>query len=528
MRGPAFAVAIYDVVDGAAVVLFEYGDVDDFRFAFLGFRAFGFADKHLLLHAHGFVRTIAIEDDDVVDGRAVLHELILFQARAHETFGSVDIEFFVGFDDLGGFDGVEGAEFGAAGMVGGIFVVEQAVPVARHLRHVCQVGIDACDFLLHTCDEFVGFFLIEFEDAGHLDFHQAEDVVARHFANHLRVEGRQALVDVGAGGLHVFGVLKAAVFVDALLDKYLFERGKVERLHKFAAADFQFAAQEVAGVVNGGAEHIADTEEAGFLVVDDAAVGRDGDLAIRECVKRIDGLVAARARREMDNDFHVGRCHILHFANLYFTLLAGADDAVNEGHDVLAEGNFGDDQRLVVQFLNLRTHLDRTAAHTVVVFRHIDGAARLEIGIEAEVLALQIGNGGLAEFAKVVGKNLCAQTHGNAFCALGQQERELHGQGHRFAVAAVVGEFPLRSLGVEEDVEGKFRQACLDVTRGSGRRARQDITPVSLAVNEQILLAQLHEGIADGGIAVGVKLHGMAHDVGHLIIAAIVQALHGM
>ena len=38
----------------------------------------------------------------------------------------------------------------------------------------------------------------------------------------------------------------------------------------------------------------------------------------------------------------------------------------------------------------------------------------------------------------------------------------------------------------------------------------------------------MHEGIADGGIAVGVKLHGMAHDVGHLIIAAIVQALHGM
>ena len=302
----------------------------------------------------------------------------------------------------------------------------------------------------------------------------------------------------------------------------------MERLHEFASADFQFAAQEVAGVVNGGAEHIADTEEAGLLVVDDATVGRDGNLAIREGVKRIDGLVAARAGREVDNNFHVGRCHVLHLANLDFSLLAGADDAVNEGHNILAKGNFGDDQRLVVQFLNLRAHLDRTTAHTVVVLRDIDGTARLEIGIEAEVLALQIGNGGLAEFAKVVGKNLCAQTHGNAFCALGQQERELHGQGHGFAVAAIVGEFPLRSLGIEEHVEGKFRQAGLDVTRGSGRRAREDISPVTLAVDEQILLAQLHEGIADGCIAVGMELHGMAHDIGHLIVATIVQAFHGM
>ena len=56
--------------------------------------------------------------------------------------------------------------------------------------------------------------------------------------------------------------------------------------------------------------------------------------------------------------------------------------------------------------------------------------------------------------------------------------------------------------------------------------AARDVAPVALRVHQQVFLAQLHQGVADGGIAVGVELHGVAHDVGHLVVASVVHALH--
>jgi hypothetical protein len=56
--------------------------------------------------------------------------------------------------------------------------------------------------------------------------------------------------------------------------------------------------------------------------------------------------------------------------------------------------------------------------------------------------------------------------------------------------------------------------------------ACEDVSPVALAVDEQFFLSQLHQGVADGGIAVGVELHGVAHDVRHLVVASVIEALH--
>ena len=41
-------------------------------------------------------------------------------------------------------------------------------------------------------------------------------------------------------------------------------------------------------------------------------------------------------------------------------------------------------------------------------------------------------------------------------------------------------------------------------------------------------MAHLYQGIADGGVAVGVELHGMSYDVGHLVVASVIHALHGV
>ena len=65
--------------------------------------------------------------------------------------------------------------------------------------------------------------LVELQDAGHLDFHQAEDVILRHFTHELRIVRSEPFVDVFAGSIHVFGLFELLVLVDALFDEYLFQ-----------------------------------------------------------------------------------------------------------------------------------------------------------------------------------------------------------------------------------------------------------------------------------------------------------------
>ena len=141
---------------------------------------------------------------------------------------------------------------------------------------------------------------------------------------------------------------------------------------------------------------------------------------------------------------------------------------------------------------------------------------------------MQVFDGGIADVVEVVGQNLRRESHGNSLSSLSQQQREFSRQRDGLLVAAVVGELPFGGLRIEHHVERKLRQACLDVSRGSGAVAREDVSPVSLRVDEQVFLSHLHQGVADGGIAVGVELHGVAHDVGHLVVASVIHALHGV
>ena len=441
---PVLAVAVAHVVDGALVVLLENVGVEDVL-----------AHELLVGHGRDEVAAVAEEEDDVVQVRAVGQEFVLLQAGADEAFLAVDVELLVGLDDLGGVDGVEVAQLRAAGEVLAVLLLEHTEPVDGIFHEVGQVAFGLLDVGLHAGYLLFGLVGVELQDAGHLDFHQAEDVVLRHFADELRVVGRQAQVDVFAGCVHVAGLFEFLVLIDAFFDEYLFERGEVQAFAHLVAVDFQFAAQQVAGVVDGLAQDVAHGEEVGLALVDDAAVGRDAHLAVGEGVEGVDGLVRRRARRQVHQYLDAARCQVLHLAYLDFAFLAGLHDGVAHAGHGLAVGDFADDQRLVVYLLDARTDANRTAAFAVVVLRHVDAAPRLEVGVEAEVLAVQVADGGVAQLVEVVGQDFGRQADGNAFHALGQQQGELDGQGDRFAVAAVVGQLPFRRLGVEHHVEGK-------------------------------------------------------------------------
>ena len=109
---------------------------------------------------------------------------------------------------------------------------------------------------------------------------------------------------------------------------------------------------------------------------------------------------------------------------------------------------------------------------------------------------------------------------------MGQQQGKFGGQCNGLFVASVVAELPFGGFGIEHHVKGKFGEPSLDVTRGSGTVACQNVAPVALAFHEQIFLSQLYQCVADRCIAVRVKLHGMPHDVGHLVVASVVHSFH--
>ena len=81
---------------------------------------------------------------------------------------------------------------------------------------------------------------------------------------------------------------------------------------------------------------------------------------------------------------------------------------------------------------------------------------------------------------------------------------------------------------VKQHLMGKFGRPCLNVPGCCRTVAGKDVSPVSLAVDQQVFLAKLNKRITDGCIPVRMVFHRMADDVGHLVVTAVVKLLHGM
>ena len=386
--------------------------------------------------------------------------------------------------------------------------------------------VDAFDLSLDLRHELVGLVLIIFQDALHLDLEQSQVVVAGDVAQQLLFIGCELLVEEFHHGILVGSLLEAALLVHALFDEDALQRGEEELFLQLTLADEQLLAQQAHGAVGAVAQHVADGEEARFVVLDDAAVGRDIDLAVREGIEGVDGLVGRGARGELYLNLHVTGCHVDDAAGLDLAFLDGFGDGVLQSGGCFGERHFADDKRLVVELVDLGTDTHHAAALPVVVFAHVDGTAGGEVGIEMELLALEVVDGGVAELVEVMGQHLAGESHSDAVGTLCQQQREFHGQGHRLLVASVVAHLPISGLRVEDRLKGKLRESCLDISGSGGTVTGEDVTPVALRVDEQILLSELHESVADGGVAVRVELHGVSHDVGHLVVASVVHALH--
>ena len=74
-----FAVAIDNIIYGAAVVLFENGNVDQLRLAVLFLAFFRAPDEDLVGHAHDLISAVAIEKDHVVNVGTVVYKFVFLE-----------------------------------------------------------------------------------------------------------------------------------------------------------------------------------------------------------------------------------------------------------------------------------------------------------------------------------------------------------------------------------------------------------------------------------------------------------------
>ena len=275
------AVAVHHVIDGSLVAFLEHAKPQHVL-----------THEKFLGHTHHFELSVTIEDDDVVDVGAVAHKFVLLQARTDESLLAVNVELLVGLGHLRGFDGVEVLNLSEARMILAILVLEELEPRGSHLGQVRQVAVYLLNLGLDAGHQLVGLLLVELQDALHLYLQQAQNVVLRHLAHQLRVVGSEAVVNMFADLVHVGGLLKLAILVDALLNEYLFQRLEVQLLQQLVLADFQLLPDEVFRALSAVDEHVAHGEELRLLVGNDAAIGRDVDFAVGEGIEGVDGLVA--------------------------------------------------------------------------------------------------------------------------------------------------------------------------------------------------------------------------------------------
>ena len=231
---------------------------------------------------------------------------------------------------------------------------------------------------------------------------------------------------------------------------------------------------------------------------------------------------------KVNDHLHLVGGVVLHPLDLDLALVVGLEDALDEGGRGHAVRHLLHDEGLVVLLAQLGPDPDTSAPEAVVVLLTVGLSSGREVRQKLEAAALEVGHRPVDELVEVVRQHLARQADGDALRPLLEQQRELDGQGLRLLVPAVIAGQPVGRLRIEKRLLGEGAQAGLDVTRRCGAVPGEDVAPVSLTIQRELPLADLHHGVPDARIPVGVVLHRVADGIGHLVETAIVHLLQAV
>ena len=283
-------------------------------------------------------------------------------------------------------------------------------------------------------------------------------------------------------------------------------------------------------------QNLPDTQHLGAAGDQHVEVAGKGVLQRCQLVELGHQLIRVHAPLQVDGQLQAREVGLVpHIRD--FLRLARLDQLRHLVQNGLHCGGVGDlvnfQQVLVLHIAVLGPHPDAAPARIVNVPNGICVKNQLAAGgkirgqqrlRQVAVRVFQIGHRGIADLFQVKAAELGGHTHGDAAVGGyqnigeggGQQRRLLHG------VVVVIHEVHGVAVDVLEDLAADGGELRLRIPGGGpGHIPGIGLTEVALGVHKwrqqsAVALGETHHRIVDGGVAVGIQTHGLAHDVGGL------------
>ncbi len=225
----------------------------------------------------------------------------------------------------------------------------------------------------------------------------------------------------------------------------------------------------------------------------------------------------------MNDNLNVLRRIVVNAFDLDFSLVVCRDNRFDEGTGCRSVGYFADDERLGILDFDFGADFYTSAARPVVIVGNVDGPSGKKVRVERELFPLEVGDARFAEFVEVVRKDIRGKPDGNAIDALGEEKRKLGGKRERFLARSVVVRNPFGRLFVEENFLGELGKPAFDVTARCSGVPGERVSPVSLGVDEQVLLTEADKCRVDGRVSVRMIPHRCTDDVRDLVQFSVVH-----
>ena len=117
------------------------------------------AYENLVCNTDDLVLSVLVEDDYVVNVRAVAYELVLLQTCAYETFCTVDVEFLVCLCYFGSLNSIKRTNLCETWMLCTILSLQVLKPFAGNIHHAVKVTLNFLYLCLDACHEFISLIL---------------------------------------------------------------------------------------------------------------------------------------------------------------------------------------------------------------------------------------------------------------------------------------------------------------------------------------------------------------------------------
>jgi len=247
-------------------------------------------------------------------------------------------------------------------------------------------------------------------------------------------------------------------------------------------------------------------------------------------------LVRVHAPLQVDGQFQAGEVRLVpHVGDLFRP--ARLDELRHLVQDGLHGGGVGDlvdlDEILLFDVAVLGPDPDAAPAGLIDLPDGVPVEDQLSAGGEIRrqqglhqvaVRVLQIGDGGVADLLQIEPTELGGHAHGDAAVGGHQNVGEGGGQQGRLLHGVVVVVHKVHGVAVDipEQLGADGRQLGLCVPGGGpGHVPGVDLAEVAFGIHKRrqqgaVAPGEAHHGVVDGGVAVGVEAHGLAHDVGGL------------